>query len=199
MSSKKNESDVEKTNFRKVFAENEVREVYKKVSKNEQGFYTNRIANFFLIGSTRAFSLNLRPQELTKKSNLKFPIFNISTLDPGPKRRTLVDKEKFWRLFRVMAYATNIKNAGTDENKKEWKESHQVILEGSKCCKVAEEYFKGGWNHPPEMNFNEITNKDYPDDELLQELDLTIEEVEDDGLEEESSEGVEIKEVPSKD
>lgn len=166
------------TNFRQINVEKEVRDAYQRINSQDQGFYRKRIADFFLVGASRSFNLNLRPLKLTKNKKLKFPVFNISTHDPGPKRRTLVDKEKFWRYFRVLAYAYNIKNAGTDENTNEWKESHHVIIDGSKCCAIAEHFFKGGWNNPPDTCFSTLIDRDYPDDEIYHELDLTLEDEE---------------------
>ncbi|MHA1756132.1 MAG: hypothetical protein ACTSVV_05130 [Promethearchaeota archaeon] len=140
--------------------------------------FKKRIADFFLIGVCRAFHIFHSHNKflLCKLDNSRSHFgFNISPRDNDLKTRSLIDKKKFWLIFQIIAYAFNIKNAGeNDPDNIEWKNSHQIIIDGRKCSEIVEEIFNGGWNYPPDDNFHKLTSEnDFIDDEIIEELNLS--------------------------
>lgn len=173
------------TKFSRVQMERDPKELFNDIKKEkiiEGCCFKKRIADFFLLGATRAFSKNLLPKLLTTKKKEKSNIFNISETDPGSKTRTLTDKGEFWNIFRIMAYASKIRDVGKNKENPEWKESHHIIVDSAACTRIAEEYFKGGWATPVSDSFQKLTSSDYPDDSIIEDLDLK----EEDYLEEEA-------------
>lgn len=171
------------TKFSRVQMEREPKEVFNTIKKEkitEGCCFKKRAADFFLIGATRAFHKNLLPKKLTTKSKEKSYVFNISETEPGSKTRTLIDKKEFWNIFRVMAYASKIRDAGNNKDSLEWKESHNILIDGAACTKIAEEYFKGGWTTPISGNFKNLASSDYPDDLIIEELNLKEEDLDED-------------------
>lgn len=150
-----------------------------KRSKIKEGCcFKKRIADFFLIGVTRAISKKILPKQLDKKQ--EYDAFNISPVDTGNKTRTLSDKKDFWNLFKVIAFTHNIIDAGMDKENKSWKESHHIIIDGQVCTRIVEEYFKGGWSSPFNDNFYKLISSDFPDDKIIEELgimDLKLEHI----------------------
>ncbi|KKL12131.1 hypothetical protein LCGC14_2538850, partial [marine sediment metagenome] len=66
--------------------ERDPKELFNDIKKEkiiEGCCFKKRIADFFLLGATRAFSKNLLPKLLTTKKKEKSNIFNISETDPG--------------------------------------------------------------------------------------------------------------------
>ncbi|KKL11447.1 hypothetical protein LCGC14_2545740 [marine sediment metagenome] len=179
--------DYKETQFSRVQMERVSRELFNIIKKEkiiEGCCFKKRVADFFLIGATRAFNKNLLPKLLTTKKKEKSYIFNISKSDPGSKTRTLTDKAEFWNIFRIMTYASSIRDAGQNKESLEWKESHNIIVDAAACTKMAEEFFKGGWSTPVSGNFQNLASSDYPDDLIIEDLDLK----EEDYIEEEAEE-----------
>jgi len=174
-------AEYNESQFSKVQIEDGPSGTYKDIKNQELPgcCFKGRIADFFLIGLGRACLNNVLPKLLTKDKKKKSDAFNISPEIKGAKVRSLVDREEFWNLFRVIAYAYNINQAGSDKNNENWKTSHHIITNGSYCTKIAEEYFKGGWTSPSGGSFKELVEKEILDDLIIQELQLYLEIEED--------------------
>ena len=177
-------NEYKETQFSRVQMEQAPRGLFNDIKKEkiiEGCCIKKRIADFFLIGATRAFNKNLLPKLLTTKKKEKSYVFNISETDPGSKTRTLTDKGEFWNIFRIMAYASKIRDAGQNKESQDWKESHNIVVDGAACTRIAEEYFKGGWSTPISDSFQNLVSSEYPDDLIIEDIDFK----EEDYLEEE--------------
>ncbi len=174
-----NSNEYKETQFSRVQMEQYSRELFNIIKKEkiiDGCCFKKRVADFFLIGATRAFHKNLLPKLLTTKKKEKSYIFNISETDPGSKTRTLTDKGEFWNIFRIMAYVSKIRDAGQNKESLEWRESHNIIVDSAACTRMAEEYFKGGWSTPVSDSFQNLVSSEYPDDLLIEDLDLKEED-----------------------
>lgn len=145
-------------------------ETFKKQVFNEGCSFKKRIADFFQIGACRAYFENVRPKKLTTDNKQKPRVFNISPVDSGKKTTTLQDKEDFWNIFRIIAFATKIKEAKSNKESEEWKKSHEVVIKGTECTRIVEELFKGGWTSPMDNSFKNLAENQSPDDILCSEL-----------------------------
>lgn len=164
----------EETQFSKVRLEFSVRNTFNTVKDQDMKegcCFKKRIADLFLIGVSKAFSNNVLKKILSKKDS--YDAFNISPKETSDKKiRTLADKDKFWRLFQLIAYAHNIIDAGTNKDSEEWKKSHYVITDGTNCTRIVEEYFKGGWLNPSYDSYFKLISSDFPDDKIIEELGI---------------------------
>ncbi len=169
--------DIKETQFSKVVMELSAREALKslKAQKIQGCCFKRRIADFFIICASRGFKNNVLPKLLTKNSKEKFDAFNISPETVKSKTRSLVDRQDFWNLFRVMAYANNIQKAGNNKEGEKWQKAHEIIVDGATCTRHAEEYFKGGFTSPINDSFEDLLNNEIPDDIIVQELSIELE------------------------
>ncbi len=160
------------TLYSKVQIENQSTLIWKTIKDQKlQGCcFKKRVADFFLIGMARAYASNVLPKLLIKDDKKKSDAFNIALEVKGSKRRSLVDREEFWNLFRVLAYSHQINQAGNNRDSKKWKESHFLLTNGQYCTRLAEEYFKGGWTTPVDDSFHQIVEREIPDDNIMEEL-----------------------------
>ena len=151
-----------------------------KAQKIQGCCFKKRMADFFIICASRGFKNNVLPKLLTKNSKEKYDAFNISPETIKSKTRSLVDRQDFWNLFRIMAYAKNLKKAGNNKEGEKWQTAHEIIVDGSACTRLAEEYFKGGFTSPLNDSFEALLNNEIPDDKIMDELsiELELEEVE---------------------
>jgi len=171
------EDNLKKTQFSGVKLDEDEWETFKNLKEMvfEEGCcFKKRSADAFLIGVCRAYFKNVFSKSLTNEAR---NIFYISPVDSGKKTTTLVDKEDFWNYFRLIAYATKIKEAGKNKESSKWKDSHNVIIRGTECTKISEEFFKGGWSLPLDGNFENLMNSDFPDDEICEDLGFMNQQV----------------------
>jgi len=165
--------DIRKTQFSSVYIEKEQWELYNKLKEesfDEGCCFKKRIADFFLFGACRAYFQKAFSKKLTKDKDLIHNAFNISPVDSGKKTRTLVDKEDFWNIFRVIAYANKIKETQSKKGSKEWEESHNILINGTECTRIAEDLFKGGSTFPFNDDFMNLASSDFPDDKICEDL-----------------------------
>ncbi|MHA1764749.1 MAG: hypothetical protein ACTSVK_00645 [Promethearchaeota archaeon] len=125
----------------------------------EQCCFKNRLVDGFIIGATRAIFKKRIPEELSKNDREVIKTISISDLK---------DKDRIIFIIRIIAYVHLLLEAGNDINKK--KDIHRVIRDLSFCIKIAEEYFKSGWERPSEDNFKDICNSEYPDSKLFDDI-----------------------------
>ncbi len=169
------QEEINETKFGSVRMDLDQRSYYHSIKKEEfkDGCcFQNRIADYFLIGICRAYFKDVLRKPLPSKSEKKPRIFNIEPTDSGKKTRTLKNKKDFWNIFRIIAYATKIKEAGNDIETKEWKSSHKILIDSAKCTEIVEELFNGGWTMPNQDSFKDLLNKQLPDDKICEELGL---------------------------
>lgn len=162
--------NLKKTQFAGVKLDKDEWEAFKDLKEvvfEEGCCFKKRSADAFLIGVCRAHFKKGFSKSLTNEAR---NTFYISPVDSGTKTTTLVDKEDFWNYFRLIAYATKIKEAGKNKESTKWKESHNVIINGTECTKISEELFKGGWSLPFDANFEKLMKSDFPDDNICEDL-----------------------------
>ena len=138
------------------FTLNEIKE-----KKPTQCCFKKRMVDGFLIGATRSYFKGRTPKNLSTNSKEIRGAINIAVIE---------DKEDVVFYLQVIAYIHLLDQAGRDEEKK--KEIHKVLMDISQCSKIAEGYFKGGWEVPEVNNFKEICTSNFPDTELFDDLDI---------------------------
>ncbi len=168
--------DIKETQFSKVVMELSARDALKslKAQKIQGCCFQKRMADFFIICATRGYSNNVLPKLLTTNSKEKYDAFNISPETVKKKTRSLVDRQDFWNLFRVMAYANNVSKSGNDKESENWQTAHEIIVDGAACTRLVEKFFKSGFTSPINDSFEDLLNNEIPDDIIMQELSLEI-------------------------
>ena len=156
--------DYKQTNIQKISLEVSANKKLNEIRKEKpkQCCFKNRLVDAFIVGATRAYYMGRIPKDLppTKKS----VIDSIPTPD-------LKDKDEIIFYFQVLAYTHLLEEYSGNEDK--LNEIHSVLFDLDLCCKTAERYFKGGWEIPEKENFLEICNSEFPDSNLINEIDFS--------------------------
>ncbi|MFX1284766.1 MAG: hypothetical protein ACFFB5_13990 [Promethearchaeota archaeon] len=153
------------TLYRNIYLEIEANDILKEIKDKKKRYqqcsFKNRLIDGFIIGVTRSFANGRSPKELPRSKREKTDSVNVPSLS---------DREEVGFILKTIAYGHMLDEIGRNEEKRDY--IHKILLDLSECSRIAEEYFKGGWNLPRERNFKLICLADAPDSELLEDFNL---------------------------
>lgn len=163
--------NLKETNIQTIYLEQVANEKLIEIRNEKplQCCFKSRLVDAFIIGSCRAYFTNRIPKKLSEKKDAT--VSSIST-------PVLQDKEEILFFIQVIAYAYLLDQYSNKPDK--LSEIHSILSDQEECRKIAERYFKGGWEIPTDNNFLAICNSQHPDSELFSEIDFSdiIEEME---------------------
>ncbi len=133
-----------------------------KEQKPKQCCFKERLVDGFVIGATRAYGTGRIPKGIDQKRRS-----NIN-LDELVDSSSKLPRSKIEFILKLIAYSHMIDQTGKDEKKRD--KIHEILIDKARWVKIAERYFKGGWEIPDKDNFKEISYSDFPDSKIIEEL-----------------------------